>query len=416
MRTMPSLIVDLRGEELNKELVETAALYADDYENHLILIDAVASTRFLSLNPCLSTIKYCENVSLGTDVVALLFSLYMGDSDYIVVSFNNKEDSFNQFNFISLNTAEVNNIADLLRKVPSIRDSAVSQLNDENIKNQFKLYLNIIMAVKSAELELLTGISSLNEVQLNMRVNDNTGNILELKELKALKKKYELVNTDNSNRLPDYSTFKSSLISRFISDNFDRVGNLTEISSFPRVYKYLSSYIFLCAEESYFSSNLTVAYLLYFRAFETYCEGALIAKNKAKIANYRHEGKTYQLLFGGNYIKPLGFGKKWSVLKSTNLLDGCCQSDLDILSKHKKLRNILLYTHGDFVVNSILLHEFKSTIISIIKQFDTNLVQLSFPWEVITQDFKSLFIYDPLKYVSEILLNEHNLTVKRVGI
>lgn len=406
---MPDIVVDLRGTNLSEDILETAVLHAAEHEKHLFIIDSSQEQVMNLLNPGLLKISYCINSGLKTGVIVLLYCLSHSISQASILSFVDEVEIINIQNFSLMNINNISSVSELIRTVTAKEKEFVELMDDENVINTFSLYLNTIMSLSLAELEFLMGSSNLNEVQLNMRVNDNTGNILELKELTSLKQKYEKINSDNNNKLTNYKTYKVDSLNQFINQNTDQLGSLISINSYPAVYKYLSSFMYTCAEENYYNSNLSIAYLLYFRAFETYCEGALIAKNYAKVANYRNQGMTYQLLQNASYIKPMGFATKWNVLVGTNVFQQCSPQALSLLEKHKKLRNIMLYTHGEFIVNSTLLIEFRDVVTSMIKQMDINLVQGNFPWEVITKEMSSTFIYDPFSYVAKIVIDEQGL-------
>jgi hypothetical protein len=411
-KSMSNLVIDIRTQEINQDLVETVAIIADDAQHHLVIITSEQASTLLDFNPKISTINYCSSSELETELIATLFNMYQGQKNCSLITFNNGNKILQEVSYPHIDVNSVKSIIELLGLAQLKKDKTIELITDEQIKNQFNLYSNMVLSLKSNELEFLKGNSNLNKTQLDMRVNDNTGNILELKELVALNAKYAKLNRDTDNKINSYSSHKTRVLSAFISNNFNRYGDIIEINSYPRVYKILSAFIFTCADESYYSSNYSSAYLLYFRAFETYCEGALIALNLGKVANYRSRGKTFQLLVNTNYMVPMGFGKKWGVIESTNVLDNCSSSDISNLEKHKNLRNILLYTHGEFIVNSEILNEFKNTVINVIKQMDIKLIQSSFPWGEVVEEYKSLFIYDPFKYVADLLMTEHNITIQ----
>ena len=416
MRIMPDIVVDLRGTNLNQDILETAVLHAAEHEKHLFIIESSQEQVMNQLNPGLLKISYCINSRLKAGVIVLLYCLSNSISQVSILSFDDGVETIDIKNFSLVNISNISSVSELIRIVTAKEKEFVEMIDDENVKNAFSLYLNTIMSLSLIEFEFLMGGSNLNEVQLNMRVNDNTGNILELKELISLKQKYEKINSDNNNKLANYKTFKVNSLNQFINQNIDQLGNLISINSYPAVYKYLSSFIYTCAEENYYNSNLSIAYLLYFRAFETYCEGALITKNHAKVANYGNQGMTYQLLQNTSYIKPMGFASKWNVLVGTNVFQQCCPQSVALMEKHKKLRNIMLYTHGEFVVNSTLLIEFRYVVTSMIKQMDINLVQTTFSWEMITKDMSSTFIYDPFSYVAKIVIDEQGLTISSIEL
>ena len=408
---MSNLVIDIRTQEINQDMVETIALIADDAIHHLVIVANEQVSTLLEFDPKLSKLKYCANSRLETELIATLFSMYQGQKNCLLITFNDGNEISKEESYPHIDVGSVKSIIELLGLAQLKKEKTIALINHEQIKTQFNLYSNILLSLKSNELEFLKGNSNLNKTQLNMRVNDNTGDVLELKELVALNSKYLKFNQDNNNKLSSYSSNKTRVLSAFITNNFDRYGDIIEINSYPKVYKNLSAFIFICADESYYASNFSSAYLLYFRAFETYCEGVLIALNLGKVANYKNKGKTFQLLVNNKYIVPMGFGKKWGAIESTNVLDNCSSSDISNLEKHKNLRNILLYTHGEFIVNSEILNEFKVTVTNVITEMDTKLIQSNFPWEKVVEEYKSLFIYDPFKHVADLLMTEHSITI-----
>ena len=406
---MSNILIDLRSFQITQDLIETVALYVSEYNENLIVIECSQKSDLIQYSPGLAPINFAENSALSIRTILQLYCLNNSIYQIDVLVFENSDESITSHTISNINTSNIKSVSELIKVVEAKKAEVLDLFIEENIKNSFSLYLNSIMSLSLVEFEFLMGGSNLNEIQLNMRVNDSTGDILVLKELKELKKHYEKLNSDNNLKFLSYKDFKINTLDSFTTQNFDQFGSLIAVNSYPIVYKYLSSFIYTCAEESHYSANLSVAYLLYFRAFETYCEGALIAKGLAKVENYRNEGKTYQLLYNNSYIKPLGFGKKWGVLKGTNVFQQCCPQDLILLDKHKKLRNIMLYTHGEFVVNSILLIEFKNVVSSIIDKMDINLIQQNSSWKSINLKFNSMLIYNPLKYVANIVIDEAGL-------
>jgi len=410
---MEICIIDLRDVNLTSEVIEEATLHASESEAKVILLQDSIVDEFCMHFPVGFEVSYLLNNSLSLKILSFFISLTYKASKitlfkYINGTFIQSEENYNSLQVIRLDT-----ITDVIESTENNKIVFSPYLDNENIKNEFELFLNIILTVKCTERNLIIGSSLLDSSELNLRVDDNVENVLKMQEISKLRFYYQRCKEENLNFIDPYVNEKEFLLANYQDYSFDDFDELILMDSYPRAYKYLSAYIFICAEENKRVNNISVAYLLLFRVFETYCEGALISEELAKIDEHPNKGPSFYLKkVNGDYYCPNGFGKKWEVITDrSNLLSLCDEENLSLLRKHKTMRNIMIYTHGDLIVNHELLLELQSTVTELINNMDTILQQESFMWSLVVEEMKGAFLYNPLYNVVKIMMDKHNLTI-----
>jgi hypothetical protein len=408
---MEICIIDLRNVSLTKELVEEAALHACESEKHVILLQDFSVHDFHMFFPQGFKLRYVTNTTLSLKTLSLFFSLDSKIPHVKVFKYTGDVFQSNEENFGKFHTFRKDTITDVIENVESIKNQLLQNIHDENAKNEFELFLNIIMSIKYTERKVIMGSSLLNISELNLRVDDTVENILKMQEVSKLRDFYSQANQDNLNMLNTYIHSKDELLANYQEHNFDSSGELNLTNSYPRAYKYLSTYIYICAEENKRANNLSVAYLLFFRVFETYCEGALVVRQLAKISENQDKGASFLLKkVNGTFFCPMGFGHKWGAIQErSNLLSSCSEETLTLFKKHKDLRNIMIYTHGDFIVNSELLLELKDVVMTIIESMEVIMAQNSFRWNSVIEEMKKVFLYNPILSAADIIMNKYTL-------
>ncbi|MBL4680887.1 MAG: hypothetical protein JKY88_09210 [Pseudomonadales bacterium] len=414
---MEICIIDLRNVSLTSGVVEEATLHASESQTKVVILQDSIVDEFCMHFPIGFEVSYLLNKTLSLKTLSFFISLTYKATNikifkYISGIFKESEENYTYLQVIRQDT-----ITDVIENTENNKSLFLPYLDNENIKNEFELFLNIIMSVKCTERNLVIGSSLLDSSELNLRVDDNVENVLKMQEISRLRLYYQRTKEENLDFIDSYVNGKEFLLANYQDDSFDNLGELTLMDSYPRAYKYLSAYIYICAEENKRINNISVAYLLLFRVFETYCEGALISKELAKIDDHPTKGPSFYLKkVNEGYFCPNGFGKKWEVITDrSDLLSLCDEENLSLLQKHKKMRNIMIYTHGDLIVNHELLLELQCTVIEVINNMDTILQQESFMWNLVVEEMKGAFLYNPLYDVVKIMMNKHNLTITNLN-
>ncbi|MBE4121286.1 hypothetical protein HJ078_18945 [Vibrio parahaemolyticus] len=287
-------LVDLRRASINKDTIDLAALYAAEDGECIIVINDEIKPSFIELNPDYSDIYYL-NESRFT--IRDIFYLFLLNSSYrcgVLVEFINDDVSETDFDLNNDTFSIGKSIVSTINNISNINTFALEYLDSELVNGRFLYFSNVIRNLKDAERNIFFGVSNLDEVRMTERYDDCARKVLDLKELKMLKHIYSSENLRNENKLESYISEKIINLEEFTNNNFDRFDVLRDVSNFPCVFKYFSCYLALCAEESFLNSNTSTAFILYFRALEVYCDGALIALDEAKI-DYKGGKKKFLL-------------------------------------------------------------------------------------------------------------------------
>ncbi|HCG7229864.1 TPA: hypothetical protein NJ351_002984 [Vibrio parahaemolyticus] len=404
---------DLTEVELTKDYVESVALTATDFCHSIIVLNSNNVRFFKESIESGFDIEYVVNNDLNVEDLITLYSVLFNLIEYNLVIVDDTgiasvEKKINTFYFKEQSSLVATN------REFNVKAKAVKEkLSSEKLSNVWSLYSSYIFSIKSRELDFLTGHSFMNSIDIYDRAKDDAIDILRIKEFTNLVKYYKEKNEEFNFSFDSYLSSKVLTVESFVSDNLTKSGTLKQISSFPVSYKYLSSFLYIAAKELYFSQNITASYLMIFRAFETYCEGMLISRDRAKVEEYKKEGNCFLLKKDGKYKKTMGFGNKWGVLKEAGFFNGCEKQTYDNLSKHKEIRNILQFTHGDVLVNGELLYDFDAAVKSMISHFDCIGAQEKFKWESVMDSIKSAFVYNPMPHVAKLLITESGLCLKK---
>ncbi|MDS1923005.1 hypothetical protein [Vibrio parahaemolyticus] len=408
-------LVDLRRASINKDTIDLAALYAAEDGECIIVINDEINPSFIELNPDYSDIYYL-NESRFT--IRDIFYLFLLNSSYrcgVLVEFINDDVSETDFDLNNDTFSIGKSIVSTINNISNINTFALEYLDSELVNGRFLYFSNVIRNLKDAERNIFFGVSNLDEVRMTERYDDCARKVLDLKELKMLKHIYSSENLRNENKLESYISEKIINLEEFTNNNFDRFDVLRDVSNFPCVFKYFSCYLALCAEESFLNSNTSTAFILYFRALEVYCDGALIALDEAKI-DYKGGKKKFLLKKNNNsYFSPSGFGPKWGmILDKMNISDGMTEQ-VNAINDLKDVRNIHLYTHGDLIVNSKLYLDLVKNVDLLISAMDNYLSQSVFMWEDVYEKLKSLFVYDVSSKVSELVISDLKFNVQKIS-
>ncbi|KJG02106.1 hypothetical protein [Photobacterium angustum] len=404
---------DLTELELTKDYVDSVALTATDYSHPVIVLNSNNELFFKENIENGFNVDYIVNSEIIIEDIITLYCVLFNLSDYNLVSVDEAGCASIETKNNTLHFKEQSSLVAINREFNVKAKAVKEKLSSEKLSNIWSLYSSYIFSIKSRELDFLTGQSFMDSIDLYDRATDDTIDILKIKELTNLIEYYKAKNKEFNFAFDDYLSDKVSSIESFVSDNLTNSGELRQISSFPVSYKYLSSFLYIAAKEMYFSQNITASYLMIFRSFETYCEGMLISRNKAKVEKYKNKGNCFLLEQEGKYQKTLGFGNKWGVIKEAGFFRGCEKQIYDNLSKHKDIRNILQFTHGDVLVNSELLYHFDAAVKAMITHFDCIGAQEKFKWESVMERIKSAFVYNPMPYVAKQLITESGLYLKK---
>ncbi|HIF9069702.1 TPA: hypothetical protein ACX6QT_002245 [Photobacterium damselae] len=405
---------DLTEVELTKDYVDSVALIATDFCHSIIVLNSNNVLFFKDSIESGFDIEYIVNDELNIEDIVTLYSVLFNLIDYNLVSVGETGCASVEIKKNTVHFKEQSSLVAVNREFNVTAKAVKEKLSSEKLSNVWSLYSSYIFAIKSKELDFLTGHSLMDSIDLYDRAKDDTMDILKIKELTNLIKYYKAKNEEFNFSFDDYLSSKVSTVESFVADNLTKSGSLRQISSFPVSYKYLSSFLYMAAKEIYFSQNITASYLMIFRSFETYCEGMLICRGKAKVEEYKNKGNCFLLKQDGKYKKTMGFGNKWEVLKEVGLFSGCEKQIYDNLSKHKEIRNILQFTHGDVLVNSDLLYNFDAAVKNIINHFDCIGAQENFKWERVMDCIKSAFIYNPMPHVAKLLITESGLCLSKM--
>ncbi|MCE7577307.1 hypothetical protein LZS94_07370 [Aliivibrio fischeri] len=392
-----------------------AALYAAEDGECIIVINDEIKSSFIELNPDYGDIYYL-NESRFT--IRDIFYLFLLNSSYrygVLVEFINDDVSETEFDLNNDTFTTGKSIVSTINNISSINAFTLGYLDSELINGRFLYFSNVIRNLKDAERNIFFGVSNLDEVQIVERYDDCARKVLDLKELKILKDIYSSENFRNENKLESYISEKIINLEEFTNNNFDRFDELYEVSSYPCVFKYFSCYLALCAEESFLNSNTSTAFILYFRALEVYCDGALIAIDEAKI-DYKGDKKKFLLKkSNGSYFSPAGFGPKWGkILENINISDSMADQ-VNAIGDLKDVRNIHLYTHGDLIVNSKLYLDLVKNVDLLISAMDDYLSQSMFMWEDVYKKLKSLFVYDVSNKVSQLVISDLKFNIQKIS-
>lgn len=405
---------DLTEVELTKDYLDSVALTATDHCHSIIILNSNNVLFFKENIENGFDIEYVVNCGVNIEDIITLYSVLFNLIDYDLVYIDEIGCASIETKKNTLYFKEQSSLVSVNREFNVKAKAVKEKLSSEKLSNVWSLYSSYIFSIKSRELDFLTGHSFMDSIDLYDRATDDAIDILKIKEFTNLIGYYKAKNEEFNFSFDGYLSSKLSTIESFVADNLTKSGTLRQISSFPVSYKYLSSFLYISAKEVYFSQNTTASYLMIFRAFETYCEGMLISRDRAKVEEYKNKGNCFLLKKDGKYTKTMGFGNKWGVLKEAGLFSGCEKQAYDNLSKHKEIRNILQFTHGDVLVNSELLYDFDSAVKSMITHFDCINAQEKFKWESVMESIKSAFVYNPMPHVAKLLITESGLCLEKL--
>lgn len=345
-------------------------------------------------------ILFCLRLSVGNEKSRCFLVNVMGDISELMTLVP------------KLKTTEtVLDISDELNKfVSSIRDS---DHIDINLKSKLIYFSSLTNKIKNKELDLLLGKSGKRKSLLCNKSDATSIELLGIDEFTALDKYYNELLVEYGEDASLYLTDKSDNLKKYFKNSINKKGGCIKVSSFPVAYKYFSVFLFISAHEVMKTRNYTASYILFFRAFEVYCEGVLLSQGKAKIDTYIDDydnvfNDCFILSHKGNNIKPMGFGIKWRVIresKFTNTMPVKLVRDINV---HKKLRNVSALSHGDLVSSLEILIELRTTVIDAISYFENKFCQNVFLWDNVNNDMQKHFVYDFRKYVSAMALNKYN--------
>ncbi len=283
---------------------------------------------------------------------------------------------------------------------------------DNDFISKAKYFSSVLISTKEKELELFIGKSNLSKSSIEAKISSKTNELLGRDEFQKLKTHYDFLLSKHPEDANKYLENKIIGIEKYYKHSLSSNGRLIEVEGFPVAYKYLSTFLFLSSEEISKTKNYTASYITLFRAFEVYCDGLLLSQDKAKIDIYiDYKGNQFQDCFqvmkGGRYIKPAGFGPKWGAIREARLTNTLPLVVVQKMELHRKLRNISALTHGDVLSSLEVYSEFRNIIQSIIEYFENKFCQQSLNWFKLKDDMLNQFVYKMLPIVGEMLVDSY---------
>ena len=324
--------------------------------------------------------------------------------------------------FNSLGECIPDSLHEICDRMPkALNDIYESNKICEDLISKLNYFTSVISQAKGKELELLLGKSNKKIPFFNNKPKSTALGLLGIDEFKELNIHYESLERRHGLNSMAYFSRKINGIKKYYANSFNKKGGCVEVASFPVAYKYLSIFLFLSACETIKTRNYTASYILFFRSFEVYCEGLLLSKKIAKIDKHRDSyGSVFNDIFlilkDQTYIKPMGFGVKWAVIRENKLTNKMPRNLLSKIKLHKELRNISIFTHGDMVVSFDILMELKNCVIECIEYFEKESYQKVFNWSDVKLDMESHFIYDFKTHVGNMVFKTYNTTTLNFSI
>jgi len=290
-----------------------------------------------------------------------------------------------------------------------------------DLQAKLKFCSSILFEAKQTELNLLLGKTNVSSQKIIEKADATAFELMAFDEFMSLNKHYENLNNKYNLEASLYFTDKSTQVRSYYLSSFTRAGKFVEVDSFPVAFKYLSVLLYLSGVEVSKTFNYTGAYILFFRSLEVYCEGLLISQGKAKIDNY-FDSRTsttfancYQINKDGQYIRPMGFGLKWNLIKSSGYTSQVPLHLMQKMNLHKKLRNNCSLTHGDIFFTIDLLTEVKNTTFEIINCLESKFSQNTLNWKKLMDNMNQHFVYDLSPKLGEFLINQYQPSEKVLG-
>ncbi|MBU2908525.1 hypothetical protein [Vibrio splendidus] len=364
---------------------------------------------------CNADVVFCKSYLVDS----VLFSLNLIKNNQLTYKINESggKTRVKQESEIELEYENLNEIYSNIHLISNYNQFSDMEKNID-FKSKLNYFLSLISKIKRLELDLLLGKSKLNKSDISIKKDATSLELLGVGELISLENQYttHIDYYGDEEYIVDYLSGKSDKIKSFYSNSFKRNGKCVEMLSFPVAYKYFSVLLYISATEMFRSGNYSSAYVMYFRSFEVYCEGFLISQGTGKIDRYIDDyNNIYNDCFlilnkDNNYIKPMGFGIKWSVIrrfKFTNTMDK------DLLQKielHRKLRNVNVLTHGDAFIPVTTLIELQESIVQAIDYFEVKFTQDKFNWNDLLTSMKGHFIYNIKPHLGKMLLSSYKVS------
>ncbi|MFH4745266.1 hypothetical protein WMQ67_03085 [Vibrio harveyi] len=392
-------IVIILDSEVSIESILSVAEYAADSHVHLIIpkcdLEYVESEWTFELE---SSLYACNHNDIYCVAASLL--IYKDISSCLLIK---SDGTVNNIDFHLPERVKVECIGDVIDDLKTL--SGHSFFRDIDIGLDFyarlKFFLNELACVKGVEKAVLQGKSKLSNSFITGKANATAKQLLGLDELKFLDEQYIKAKDKHEEltAIANYFLEKSYSIQRYYCNSISRSGNLVVFSSFPVAYKYLSVFLYLSAKEMLSAGNYTSSYIMFFRAFEVYCEGLLLSQPKmGKIERFIDEyGNLFEDCFiipnkDGDYYKPMGFGGKWNAIRRNKLTNTMPVYLVHKIKHHMNMRNVNVLTHGDVFASLDLLVCLMQSITDAIFYFEDKYSQSSFHWKDVLNGINGHFL------------------------
>ncbi|WP_421506488.1 hypothetical protein [Erwinia rhapontici] len=406
----------------HEELMDSAALAADDFETYKII-----SHDEMVLNSYREYLAINSSSEHNTEYILLNTRIFKNSlRDFIYQVINAEGGDIFEFNLKDCSSVGIKNLKDSLNAVDYdvlLKDSDEEKINKSilslssstfllsSINTIFKTLINLKKEIN----RFLDGDSFL-DMSYNINCTNNSDlSCLSLNEYEKLidvmkcfsKSEFDYLNVNLKNRISDLSFFLNlvPVISSNVND-LNRRNNFNH-DAFPSIYKFISIIHYESALHALSDKRSMLAFLHAIRAMELYLDGFLIYAGSAKISDYNDKfGNFYKDVFLLNGRPVNGISKK--VDEAISIMNARKSKIEKEIKDIVKLRNKFILTHGNIKICKDITNDSITKIYNFIMFLEPVNQKANFEWKVVKKRFHSLINIDMPDLIFNSLFKKYN--------